>query len=201
MSILTEADKPRCHWCNIANPIYVNYHDSEWGVPVYDDRKLYEMLLLESFQAGLSWECILNKRENFRKAFDGFDYEQIACYDDSKLIQLQKDTGIVRNRLKIKTAVRNANVFMEIRREWGAFSRYIWSFTDGFTVYETGRTTSPLSDAVSDDLYHRGMKFVGSTIIYSYLQAIGVINSHEANCWMAPKKSKCNENYDIGGEY
>ena len=178
-----EANRPRCSWCNLMNPAYVEYHDREWGVPVHDDRKLFEMLLLESFQAGLSWECILNKREGFRRAFDDFDYERIAHYDEEKLQSLQLDKGIVRNRLKINAAKTNARVFMEIQREYGSFDHYIWSFTRQQTIFETGQTTSPLSDGVSKDLYRRGMKFVGSTIIYSYLQAIGIINSHEESCW------------------
>ena len=186
---MAELDKPRCSWCNTANPAYVAYHDREWGVPVHDDGKLFEMLLLESFQAGLSWECILNKREAFRRAFDSFDAERIAGYDEDKLQALQQDKGIVRNRLKIRAAVTNARVFNEIRREYGSFDRYIWDFTQGNILHETGQTTSALSDAVSKDLSRRGMKFVGSTIIYSYLQAIGIINSHEAGCWRAESPS------------
>lgn len=182
---MAELDKPRCSWCNTANPAYVAYHDREWGVPVHDDGRLFEMLLLESFQAGLSWECILNKREAFRRAFDGFDAERIAGYGEDKLQALQQDKGIVRNRLKIRAAVTNARVFNEIRREYGSFDRYIWGFTQGNILHETSQTTSALSDAVSKDLSRRGMKFVGSTIIYSYLQAIGIINSHEAGCWRA----------------
>ena len=179
----TETRK-RCRWCNLANPAYVAYHDHEWGVPVHDDSMLYEMLLLETFQAGLSWECILNKREAFRQAFDGFDYSRIALYDESKISSLAQDKGIVRNRLKIKAAVTNAQAFMEIQGECGSFDRYIWGFTSGSTIVERGLATSPLSDAISRDLRHRGMKFVGSTIVYAYLQAIGVINSHEEDCWL-----------------
>lgn len=178
-------DKQRCRWCNTANPAYVDYHDREWGVPQHDDGKLFEMLLLESFQAGLSWECILNKREAFRKAFDGFDFGKIASYDARKLQALGQDKSIVRNRLKIAAAVTNARIFMEIRHEYGSFDRYLWHFTGGTTVFETGRATSPLSDTVSRDLRRRGMKFVGSTIVYSYLQAVGIINSHEDGCWLA----------------
>lgn len=181
-------DKKRCRWCNMTNPAYVAYHDHEWGIPVHDDGKLFEMLLLESFQAGLSWECILNKREAFRKAFDGFDCERIAHYNESKLQSLLQDKGIVRNRLKVKAAVTNARVFLEIRREYGSFDRDLWSFTDGSIVHETGIATSPLSDAISQDLRQKGMKFVGSTVVYAYLQAVGVINSHEGSCWLAPKK-------------
>lgn len=185
----TESNE-RCRWCNMANPAYVAYHDHEWGVPVHDDGKLFEMLLLESFQAGLSWECILNKREAFRKAFDGFDYRRIALYDGQKLQSLLQDKGIVRNRLKIQAAVTNAQVFLKIQREYGSFDRYIWGFTGGSVLFETGLATSPLSDAVSKDLRQKGMKFMGSTIIYAYLQAVGVINSHEEGCWLAKKKKE-----------
>lgn len=178
-----EKEKRRCGWCNLSNPLYVDYHDKEWGVPVHEDGKLFEMLLLESFQAGLSWECILNKREAFRRAFDDFDYRKIARYDERKLEDLSRDAGIVRNRLKIKAAVTNARVFLETQEEYGSFSRYLWGFTGGNILYETGLATSPLSDAISKDLRQKGMKFMGSTVVYAYLQAIGVINSHEKGCW------------------
>ena len=187
---ISEQEKRRCHWCNMANPAYVAYHDNEWGVPVHDDGKLFEMLLLESFQAGLSWECILNKREAFRKAFDGFDCRKIELYDENKLQSLMQDKGIVRNRLKIKAAVTNARIFREIQTEYGSFDRYIWGFTNGNIVYETGLATSPLSDAISKDLRKRGMKFVGSTVVYAYLQAVGIINSHEEGCWLAKRKQE-----------
>ena len=187
---ISEHEKRRCHWCNMANQTYVAYHDNEWGVPVHDDGKLFEMLLLESFQAGLSWECILNKREAFRKAFDGFDFGKIASYDARKLQALMQDKGIVRNRLKIKAAVTNARIFRKIQMECGSFDRYIWSFTNGNIVYETGLATSPLSDAISKDLRKMGMKFVGSTVIYAYLQAVGIINSHEEGCWLAKRKQE-----------
>ena len=177
-------DLPRCHWCNLANPLYVAYHDTEWGVPVHDDRKLFEMLLLECFQAGLSWECILNKREAFRAAFDGFDYNCVAEYDSAKLDSLRQDAGIVRNQLKIRAAVTNARAFIAIQQEFGSFDHYIWSFTSGTTIIESDKASSPLSDAISKDLNKRGMKFVGTTIIYSFLQAIGIINSHEDHCWL-----------------
>lgn len=187
---ISEHEKRRCHWCNMANQTYVAYHDNEWGVPVHDDGKLFEMLLLESFQAGLSWECILNKREAFRKAFDDFDYRKISHYDENKLQSLMQDKGIVRNRLKIKAAVTNARIFRKIQMECGSFDRYIWSFTNGNIVYETGLATSPLSDAISKDLRKMGMKFVGSTVIYAYLQAVGIINSHEEGCWLAKRKQE-----------
>lgn len=177
--------KPRCSWVNLKNPRYVEYHDNEWGRPLHDDRKLYELLILESFQAGLSWECILNKRDNFRQAFDGFDPIKISAYGDPEMQALRENPGIIRNRLKIKAAVKNSQVFLEIQKEYGSFDAYIWSFTGGEIVTEpfTLRTTSPLSDKISADLKRRGMTFVGSTIIYSYLQAIGVIDAHEAGCW------------------
>lgn len=178
-------DMPRCSWCNTANPLYVTYHDHEWGVPVHDDRKLFEMLLLETFQAGLSWECILNKREAFRRAFDGFDFERIARYDEARLQVLQADAGIVRNRMKIRAAVSNARVFMDIRHEAGSFDAYLWGMAGGRPLRETGRTTSPLSDRIAADLRRRGMRFTGSTVIYAYLQAVGVIFAHEEGCRLA----------------
>ncbi|HJG77122.1 DNA-3-methyladenine glycosylase I [Phocaeicola barnesiae] len=187
--IPNQEDRIRCRWCNTTNPLYVDYHDHEWGIPVHEDGKLFEMLLLETFQAGLSWECVLNKREAFRRAFDGFDATKIAVYDEEKLLTLQQDKGIIRNRLKIQAAVTNARIFNAVRQEYGSFDRYIWHFTDYRTLYED-RTTSPLSDTISKDLYRRGMKFVGSTIIYSYLQAIGIINSHEEGCWLARKNAQ-----------
>lgn len=174
----------RCSWCNLKNEAYVKYHDEEWGRPLYDDRKLYELLILECFQAGLSWECVLNKRENFRAAFDHFDIDKVIAYDERKQQALMNDPGIIRNCLKINAAVKNSVVFKAIQKEYGSFSDYIWSFTDGKIVREefTVRTTSPLSDKISRDLKKRGMTFVGSTIIYSFLQAIGVINGHSADC-------------------
>ena len=171
----------------MGNPLYVAYHDHEWGVPVHDDKKLFEMLVLELFQAGLSWECILNKREAFREAFDGFDYCRIALYDEVKVQSLLQDKSIVRNRMKIEAAIINARVFQEIQMEYGSFGNYIWSFTDGNTIVETGLASSSLSDAISKDLKCKGMKFVGSTVIYAYLQAVGVVNSHEEGCWLAIK--------------
>ena len=177
--------KHRCWWANPGNPLYIQYHDEEWGVPVYDDQKLFEMLVLESFQAGLSWECVLNKREAFRRAFDGFDLDTVCAYGEEKLIALQNDPGIIRNRQKIRAAVNNARIFRAIQAENGSFSDYLWHWTEGKIVYQSGETSSPLSDAVSKDLKKRGMKFVGTTIIYAYLQAVGVINSHEEGCCMA----------------
>lgn len=177
--------KTRCRWCNLKNPVYVKYHDEEWGKPLYDDKKLCELLILECFQAGLSWECVLNKREAFRAAFDDFDINKVICYGEEKREALMQNPGIIRNRLKIKAAVMNSVIFRDIQREFGSFSNYIWSFTGHQVVREeyTERTTSPLSDTISKDLKRRGMTFVGSTIIYSYLQAIGVINGHSGDCF------------------
>ena len=174
----------RCKWCNIKNTAYIKYHDEEWGVPNFDEQYLFEMLILESFQAGLSWECVLNKREAFRKAFDGFDAEKIANYDDNKITELQNNKDIIRNKLKIRATVNNAKIFLEVQKEYGSFGEYLKGFTDEQQIIEVDKTTSPLSDVLSADLVKRGMKFVGSTIIYSYLQAIGVISSHEKECFM-----------------
>ena len=176
--------KNRCFWVNMKNPLYVQYHDTEWGVPLHDDKKLFEMLILEGFQAGLSWECILNKREAFRKAFDNFDIEKIINYGEEKCLQLLSNPNIIRNKLKINASITNSHIFKQIQQEFGSFDSYIWGFTDGKIIYESCdiRTTSPLSDEISKDLKKRGMKFVGSTIIYSYLQSIGVINGHTRDC-------------------
>ena len=175
----------RCKWVNLDNPLYIKYHDEEWGVPSHDDKYLFEMLILESFQAGLSWECVLNKRESFRKAFDNFDYNKIVKYDDNKIEELMNNKNIIRNRLKIKAAINNAKIFIDIRKEYSTFDKYIWSFTDNKVIKNKNdifNTTSELSDRISKDLIKRGMKFVGSTIIYSYLQAIGLIDDHELKC-------------------
>ena len=179
--------KNRCCWANPKNERYIRYHDEEWGVPVHDDHKLFEMLILESFQAGLSWECVLNKWDAFREAFDDFDLDRICAYDEEKLEELRNNPGIIRNRLKIQAAVTNARVFRDIQAECGSFSNYLWSWTEGKVLYEWGLTTSPLSDAISKDLKRRGMKFTGSTMVYSYLQAVGVIYSHEEGCFLARK--------------
>lgn len=176
--------KRRCKWCNQKNSLYVKYHDDEWGRPRFDDRYLYEMLILESFQAGLSWECVLNKREAFRKAYDGFDVNKVASYGEDKLNELLCDKNIIRNRLKIKASINNSRIFLEIVGEYGSFYSYLMTFTKGETLYETDKTSNSLSDAVSKDLRKRGMRFVGSLIIYSYLQAIGVIYSHEKECFL-----------------
>lgn len=178
----------RCAWTNLNNPLYVQYHDHEWGVPNHSDQALFELLILEGFQAGLSWECILNKREAFRIALDGFDIDAVSTYDEEKIAALMDDPAIVRNRRKTTASITNAQVFKDIQKEVGSFDAYIWHFTDGKTVNEshTLRTTSPLSDEISKDLKKRGMKFVGSTIIYSFLQAIGIINGHEEGCDLFP---------------
>ncbi len=174
----------RCAWVNLKNPNYVRYHDEEWGVPEHDDRKLYELLMLESFQAGLSWECVLNKREAFRDAFDGFDIDKVCAYGEDTIAELMGNAGIIRNRRKIEATVRNSRIFKDIQAECGSFDAYLWHFTDGKTVTEayTLRTTSPLSDRISADLKKHGMTFVGSTIVYAYLQAVGVINGHGCEC-------------------
>ena len=174
----------RCKWVNLKNPAYIRYHDTEWGVPQHKDEVLFEMLFLEWVQAGLSWECILNKREGFRRAFDGFDAEKISRYEDGELARLLADPGIVRNRLKIRASIGNSRVFLKIQQEYGTFDAYIWGFTAGKTIVERYdmRTASPLSDRIAADLKKRGMKFVGSTVIYSYLQAIGVLNAHGKEC-------------------
>ena len=178
----------RCFWCNENNPLYVKYHDEEWGVPRFDDHYLFEMLILEGFQAGLSWECVLNKRENFRKAFEGFDLERVISFDEDKIALLKADKGIIRNERKIRGAVTNAVIFRDIVKDYGSFYNYLRLFWNGETVFENDRTTSPLSDAISKDLIKRGMKFCGSVIIYSYLQAVGIINSHDNLCDFAQKR-------------
>ena len=174
----------RCFWVN-DNPLYIKYHDDEWGVASYDDRYLFEMLILESFQAGLSWECILNKREAFRKAFDNFDIDKIVKYDDNKINSLLNNKDIIRNKLKIKATITNCKSIKEIISEYTSFNNYIWSFTNNKTIrYKRFHTTSKLSDIISKDMTKRGMKFVGSTIIYSYLEAIGILNHHEKDCYL-----------------
>lgn len=182
----------RCKWVNLNNQLYIDYHDKEWGIPHYDDKYMFEFLILESFQAGLSWECILNKRQAFRQAFDDFDYNKISKYNDNKIEELLRNPNIIRNKLKIKASINNAKIFMEIQKECKSFSNYIWSFTENKVIENLDdnlKTSSELSDIVSKDLQKRGMKFVGTTIIYSYLQAVGVINDHELECNF--KKNLC----------
>ena len=175
----------RCKWCNLSNPIYVEYHDNEWGIPNYDDDYLFEMLILESFQAGLSWECVLNKREDFREAYDYFDLDKVCSYDDRKINELIENKKIIRNKLKIKASINNAKIFRNIKKEYGTFYNYLKTFAGDKVIYENNTTRSVLSDNISKDLISRGMKFVGSTIIYSYLQAVGIIYSHDIDCFMA----------------
>ena len=177
----------RCSWVKLNNPLYVKYHDEEWGKLVKDEQKLFELLILETFQAGLSWECVLNKREAFRQAFDNFDLNKIANYDEKEINLLLNNPYIIRNKLKIKATINNAKIYRSIQNEFQSFNRYLQSFAMNNVIYEIGKTKSELSDKISKDLYKRGMKFVGSTIIYSYLQAIGIINSHETDCFCYKK--------------
>ncbi|MCB0721085.1 MAG: DNA-3-methyladenine glycosylase I [Ignavibacteriae bacterium] len=178
----------RCLWPG-SDALMVEYHDNEWGNPVHNDRKHFEFLLLDGFQAGLSWSTILRKRKNFKKAFDNFDYKKIAKYDKRKINSLLKDEGIIRNKLKVHSAVTNAQKFMEVQKEFGSFDNYIWQFTGGKTIHHKHKTmkdyqaTSPESDAMSKDLKKRGFKFVGSTICYAYMQAAGMVNDHFVDCF------------------
>lgn len=178
----------RCKWCNLKNPKYIQYHDNEWCKPNFDDKYLYEMLILESFQAGLSWECILNKRESFKKAYDNFDINKICNYNNKKIEELLNNKNIIRNKLKINASINNSKIFKNIVNEYGTFHNYLKTFTNDKIIYETNKTTNNLSDTISNDLQKRGMKFVGSTIIYSYLQAIGIIYSHEKECYLYKSK-------------
>jgi DNA-3-methyladenine glycosylase I len=178
----------RCHWAG-EDPLYIAYHDKEWGVPVYDDAKLFEFLILETFQAGLSWITVLRKRENFRRAFDNFDYKKIALYNEKKQELLKQDASIIRNKLKIKATISNAQAFIEIQKEFGSFSKYIWDFVDGTPIQNTWKNegeipaNTPLSDTISKDLKNRGFKFVGSTVIYAHMQATGMVNDHTTSCF------------------
>ena len=178
------SDKCRCKWCNLKNPLYTKYHDTEWCVASFDEQYLYEMLILESFQAGLSWECVLNKREAFRAAYDNFDVERVANYGEDKFWELANNKGIIRNKLKIRASINNSKIYLDIVKEHGSFYSYLKTFTGGKQIVEVGKVTNEISDAISKDLVARGMKFVGSVIIYSYLQAIGVIYSHDKGCFM-----------------
>ncbi len=179
----------RCGWAEPNSELYTAYHDQEWGRPEHQDQKLFEMLILEGFQAGLSWITILKKREAFREAFDGFDPVVVAGYGPEKLEILMSNPGIVRNRRKIEASVQNAKVFLDIQKEFGSFDRYLWGFTQGKVMLNTDnevRASTPLSDRISADLKRRGMKFVGTVIIYSFLQAVGIVNDHETGCWCYP---------------
>ena len=185
--------KPRCPWSE-SSELMMEYHDTEWGVPVHNDALLFEYIVLDTFQAGLSWSTILNKRENFRKAFDGFDYKKIARYNEKKIQKLLVDAGIIRNKLKIYGTVNNAQRFLEIQKEFGTFNKYIWQFTDGKVIKNKwgGQHKIPAStehsDAMSKDLYARGFKFVGSTICYAFMQAAGIVNDHVVSCHRHGKK-------------
>ena len=176
-------NKKRCNWATDVEEIYVKYHDEEWGIPTHDDRKLFEMLVLESFQAGLSWITILKKRENFKKAFDNFDVVKVANYDENKVNELRENAGIIRHKGKINAAIKNAQAFIEIQDEFGSFDEYIWGFTEGKIIKAEFLTESDLSKRISKDLKKRGMSFVGPTIIYSYLESIGIIDNHQQNCF------------------
>ena len=175
-------NKKRCSWAT-DDEIYIRYHDEEWGVPTHDDQELFEFLVLESFQAGLSWITILKKRENFKKAFDDFDVVKVANYDESKVEELRQNEGIIRHKGKITSAINNAQVFIKIQKEFGSFDEYIWGFTDGEIIKAEYLTESDLSKQISKDLKKRGMRFVGPTIIYSYLEAIGIIDNHQRDCF------------------
>ncbi len=188
VNIIMDSKKIRCGWCG-TDPLYVKYHDEEWGEPVKDDKTMFEFLLLETFQAGLSWITILRKRENFRKAFDDFDYKKIAKYDQSKIDSLLQNEGIIRNKLKVHSAVSNAKFFMEVQKEFGSFSNYIWGFVNHKPIKNIWKThkdapaTTAESDALSKDLKKRGFKFVGSTVVYAHMQATGMVNDHIEDCF------------------
>ena len=181
--------KNRCGWVPENDKLYLKYHDQEWGVPIHNDKKLFEMLLLEGFQAGLSWLTILKKRKNFNNAFSGFDFTKISDYGTREIVRLMKDEGIIRNRLKIESSINNARVFIEIRKEYGTFDKYLWDFVNGKTItnrYKSWKeipAKTELSDEISKDLKKKGMNFVGSTIIYAFLQSIGIVNDHEVDCF------------------
>ena len=175
-------NKNRCDWVT-DDEIYIRYHDEEWGIPTHDDEELFEMLVLESFQAGLSWITILKKREDFKKAFDDFDVVKVASYDDDKVNELLGNEKIIRHKGKITSAINNAQIFIEIQKEFGSFDEYIWRFTDGEIIKSEYLTESDLSKEISKDLKKRGMKFVGPTIVYSYLESIGIIDNHQENCF------------------
>ena len=181
-------EKIRCDW-STKDPLYIAYHDNEWGVPLHDDQQLFEFLILETFQAGLSWITVLRKRNNFRKAFDNFDYKKVALYGEDKIQELLLDAGIIRNKLKVRAAISNANAFMEIQKEFGSFDKYIWGFVNGKPI-QTNRklmseitATTEISDKLSKDLKKRGFKFVGPTVIYAHMQATGMVNDHVESCF------------------
>ncbi|TKG97082.1 DNA-3-methyladenine glycosylase I [Puteibacter caeruleilacunae] len=178
----------RCEWC-LSDPLYIKYHDEEWGVPVHDDQTLFEFLILEGAQAGLSWITVLKKRENYRKAYDGFDPAVVALYDEAKVEELLQNAGIIRNKLKIRASINNAQRFLEVQKEFGSFDKYIWGFVDfkpivnHWTTMDEIPAKTPLSDEISKDLKKRGFKFIGSTIIYAHMQATGMVNDHVTSCF------------------
>jgi len=188
----------RCSWCG-DDPLYVSYHDKEWGVPVRDDRALFEFLILEGAQAGLAWITILRKREGYRAAFEGFDPGRVARFDDERVKNLLKDPGIVRNRLKVASAVTNARAFLEVQEEYGTFAAYIWSYTDGLPIQNEWRSldqipaTTPLAETISRDLKKRGFRFVGPTIVYAHMQATGMVNDHLVDCFRYPEVAAMSE--------
>lgn len=191
------AEKKRCFWASgIQDPEYLQYHDEEWGRPVHDDRHLFEMLILEGAQAGLSWSTILHKRANYRKSFSSFDPKKVARFDAKRRAALMQDAGIVRNRLKIDSTITNAQAFLQVQKEFGSFDKYLWNFVDGKPVVNIRPTgerlpaSTDLSDRISKDLKKRGFRFVGTTIIYAFLQAVGVVNDHSQACFLAPKAGK-----------
>ena len=187
-------DKNRCTWCT-KDDLYIDYHDKEWGTPLHEDQKLFEFLVLESFQAGLSWLTVLKKRDNFRKAFANFDAKKVAKFDQEKFNTLMQDAGIIRNRLKIEAAINNAKCFLQIQKEFGSFDKYIWGFVDGKPIVNRRNTLkdvpakTPVSDAMSKDMGKRGFKFRGSTICYAFMQAVGMVDDHVEDCWRKTKKS------------
>jgi len=186
-------NKARCEWC-LKDPIYIDYHDKEWGIPVHDDKLLFEFLVLESFQAGLSWLTVLKKRENFRKAFANFDAKKVSKFDKKKFDELMQDAGIIRNRLKIEAAINNAARYLEIQKEFGSFDKYVWSFVKGKTIVNKRKSLGNVppktaeSDAMSKDMGKRGFKFRGSTICYAFMQATGIVDDHVDHCWKKSKK-------------
>jgi len=192
MRASSNQEKKRCAWAT--NELSIRYHDEEWGVPVHDDRTLFEFLILEGAQAGLSWNTILNKRDNYRRAFDGFDPKRVACYDQRKVKQLLADAGIVRNKLKIAAAIENAKAFLRVQEEFGSFDRYIWQFVGGKPRVNNWRSLRQVpartaeSDAMSKDLQRRGFKFVGSTICYAFMQAVGMVNDHSVDCFRRARR-------------
>lgn len=187
--------KQRCAWCG-NDPLYVAYHDTEWGVPIKDDTSLFEFLILETFQAGLSWITVLRKRENFRKAFDHFDYHKVAAYGEEKIAELLQNEGIIRNKLKVRAAVTNAQAFMEVQKEFGSFSAYIWGFVNHAPIKNSFQSlkdlpaNTPLSDVISKDLKKRGFKFVGTTVVYAHMQATGMVNDHVVDCFRYSEVSR-----------